>query len=243
MFADGGAGGEDSEGEEEGGGEEYSLTEVEAPARALAALNALRKSRQHYDVVLVAQGGEEPAHRAVLAAASPYLLRVVPAAAPPASYRLPDVPADALRPLLDYAYTGRLAVRDTNHALALYRAAWRLRFEPPRLHLAERLVRRLEPVSCLAVRALPDLPLPHLASLDAFIAARFDDVCRTGALAALPEIRIEMMRETSSEGGEEDALRVADAALAWLNSRPEENVCTSLSLFRTLLSFRFSLLT
>lgn len=150
--------------------EELSVRDEGGPARALQALNQLRKSRQHYDAVLVAGGVEVAAHRAVLAAASPYLLRALePAGAPPV-YRVEGVEPDALRELVEYAYTGRARARDPPAARALYRAAWRLRVEPVRAHLAAALLRRLTPADCLELRALPDLDPHHLEALDAYIA-------------------------------------------------------------------------
>ncbi|CAH2057533.1 unnamed protein product, partial [Iphiclides podalirius] len=218
----GGARSEDSEGEEAAAlEEELSLVDEAAPARALAALNALRKARQHYDVLLAGgDGGEEvAAHRAVLAAASPRLLAELPAAGAAGAggaLRLPDLEAAALRDLVEYAYTGRLRVRDAASARRLYRAAACLRVEAARAHLAERLLRRLTPQDVLAVRALPDLQRAQRSTLDAYIAQHFDEICACGALAALPLIRIEMLRETSAERGEETPAAVADAALAWL---------------------------
>lgn len=164
-----GASSEGSEGEGDAEAEELSLEDAGAPARALAALNALRKSRQHYDVVLLADGAEVAAHRAVLAAASPYLLEAL-APAGTAPYRVPHVEAEALRALVEYAYTGRLLVRSAPAARQLYRAAWRLRLEPARKHLAERLLRRLRPADCLAARALPGLTPDQLRQLDQYIA-------------------------------------------------------------------------
>lgn len=220
---------DDSEGEEASALElELSLDDREAPARALAALNALRKSRQHYDVVLAAAGAEVAAHRAVLAAVAPRLLAALPPALPPAAapdtLRLPGLDADALRELVEYAYTGRLRVRDAAAARRLYRAAARLRIEPARAHLAERLLRRVAPHDCLALRELPDLAPAHRAQLDAYIAQHFDEVCESGALAALPLVRIELLRETSADGGEEAPAAVADAALAWLRDRHAADV-------------------
>lgn len=59
----GSASGSDDEGSEGGGEDELSLADAGAPARALNALNALRKSRQHFDCVLVAAGAEvTPTH-------------------------------------------------------------------------------------------------------------------------------------------------------------------------------------
>ncbi|XP_068624895.1 influenza virus NS1A-binding protein homolog B-like isoform X2 [Battus philenor] len=220
----GGARSDDSEGEEASAlEEELSLVDAGAPARLLAALNALRKARQHYDVLVAGSDGEEvAAHRAVLAAASPRLLAALPAAGgpgPTGALRLPDVETEALRELVEYAYTGRLRVRDAAGALRLYRAAARLRVEAARAHLAERLVRRAAPHDVLLVRALPDLQRHHRAALDAYIAHHFDEICACGALSALPLVRIELLRETSSERGEEPPAAVAAAALRWLREQ------------------------
>lgn len=204
-------------------------------------------------MVLVAGGAEVPAHRALLAAASPYLLRALSApASPPApglpppeetpsaatppttpagtapTYRVEDVDAEALRELVEYVYTGRLVVRDARAARRLYRAAWRLRIDAARAHLADRLLRRLAPHDCLDTRALPDLQPQHLQQLDAFIAQHFDEVCAAGALAALPLVRMELLRATSADGGEEAPAAVADAALAWLR---DHNATDTVRLF------------
>lgn len=76
----------------------------------------------------------------------------------------------ALRTLVEYAYTGRARVREAAAARRLYLAAWRLRVERVRAHLAERLTRRAAPPDALPLRALPDLE-PHLQHLlDQYIA-------------------------------------------------------------------------
>lgn len=50
---------DDSDGEEASALEqELELDDPDAPARTLNALNALRKARQHYDVLLAAAGEE-----------------------------------------------------------------------------------------------------------------------------------------------------------------------------------------
>ncbi|XP_063369830.1 influenza virus NS1A-binding protein homolog A-like [Cydia amplana] len=211
----------DSEGEEASagsGGEgavELLAEDLELPARALASLNALRKSRQHFDVLLVAGGEETPAHKAVLAAASPYLLETL---AEPL-HRVAGVDAASLRALVEWAYTGRLVASAGAPARKLYEAAWRLRVEGARLALAERLVRRATPQDALELRALPDLPPQHRHHLDTFIAAHFDEICASGALAALPSVTAELLRESSAEDGGEAPRAVADAALVWLRER------------------------
>lgn len=112
-----------------------------------------------------------PAHRALLAAASPLLLRALaprPEAEEPA-HRVP-VELAPLRALVEYVYTGVLPVRDAAEARRLCAAAAALRMEAPRAHLAERLVRRLAPHDVLLVRALPALAQDHLDTIDKYIA-------------------------------------------------------------------------
>ncbi|KAL4717855.1 hypothetical protein ACJJTC_001004 [Scirpophaga incertulas] len=212
------SGGASGSGSEDGSveGTEWSLRDPDAPGRALCALNALRKSRQYYDVVLVAGGAEVAAHRAVLAAASPYLLRELQS--PEAVVRV-RVGADELRALVDYAYTGRLRVRDELDASRLYRAAWRLRLETARTHLAARLLARPTPGGCLRLRALPGLGAERLAYLDTYIADHFSDVCASGAMAALPALSVDMLLDSSAAYGEETPAALADAALSWLRDK------------------------
>ncbi|CAG9792598.1 unnamed protein product [Diatraea saccharalis] len=218
--------GSGGEGDGSGGADELSLWDEGAPARVLAALNALRKSRQHFDVLLVADGAEVAAHRAVLAAASPYLLEALQT--PATAHRVEHVEAEALRALVEYAYTGRLRVRDAAGARRLYRAAWRLRIEPVRAHLAAALMRTAAPHDCLQLRALPDLPPDHLKRLDEYIASNFEEICSSGAMGGLPVINIEMLRESSAEDGEEAPVAVAEAALAWLRERQPPDVDVSI---------------
>ncbi|XP_047519932.1 influenza virus NS1A-binding protein homolog B-like [Pieris napi] len=213
---------DDSADEEESALEaELSLEEPDAAARTLHALNALRKARQHYDVTLLARGVELPAHRALLAALSPAMLASLPAAATATPLRL-DVDPDALHALLDYAYTGRLRVKDATAARRLYRAAALLRVESARAHLADRLLRRITPQDCLTLRSLPDLAPPHRRQLDAYVAQHFDEVWGSSALAALPLVRLELLRETSADSCGERAATLASAALAWLRASPSE---------------------
>lgn len=45
-------------------------------------------------------------------------------------------------------------------------------------------------------------------------------MCSSGALATLPQVRLEVLRESSAAGGTEEPLTVADAVLAWLRDQP-----------------------
>ncbi|RVE41727.1 hypothetical protein evm_013618 [Chilo suppressalis] len=216
--------GSGDEGEGGASGDEVSLVDEGAPARVLSALNALRKSRQHYDVLLVADGAEVPAHRAVLAAASPYLLEALQSEASHAVHRVEDVSGESLRALVEYAYTGRVRVRGAGAARRLYACAWRLRVDRVRAQLATRLLRQLAPATCLPLRALPDLAPDQLQAVDRYIAAHFEEICASGAMNGLPVVNISMLRDSSAEDGEETPPALADAALAWLRDRQRPDV-------------------
>lgn len=83
--------------------------------------------------------------------------------------------AEALRALVEWAYTGRLRAAPGAAARALYEAAWRLRMEGARAALAERLVARAAPPACLELRALPDLAPRLRHRLDGLIAEHVSD--------------------------------------------------------------------
>ncbi|GBP16336.1 Influenza virus NS1A-binding protein homolog [Eumeta japonica] len=233
----------DSEGSEPEEGTDagvISWEETGVPARALAALNAMRKNRQFYDVVLVVGGCEVAAHRAVLAALSPYLFEAFTAAAergpapppdhPPLAFRLDGAAAarspDALRALVEYAYTGRMQLR-AELARDLYECAWALRVEEVRERCADHLLQRLTPDSCMAVRALPGLATHHARRLDDYIAHNFRRLCESSALSALPTVRLEVVRPAGAADHEPPSPAVAAAALQWLREvleRDDTNV-------------------
>ncbi|KAI8433011.1 hypothetical protein MSG28_013881 [Choristoneura fumiferana] len=48
---------------------------------------------------------------------------------------------------------------------------------------------------------------------------QFSEICASGALATLPSVTIELLRESSAEDGSETPRAVADAALVWLRDR------------------------
>lgn len=125
------------------------------PAHALSllrGLSQLRAERKFLDVTLEAAGGRDfPAHRAVLAAASPYFRAMFAGQLRESRaerVRLHGVPADMLQLLLDFSYTGRVAVSGDN-AEPLLRAADLLQFPAVKEACGAFLQQQLDLANCL----------------------------------------------------------------------------------------------
>ncbi|KAG3282027.1 kelch like family member 21, transcript variant X1 [Ictidomys tridecemlineatus] len=125
------------------------------PAHALSllrGLSQLRAERKFLDVTLEAAGGRDfPAHRAVLAAASPYFRAMFAGQLRESRaerVRLHGVPPDMLQLLLDFSYTGRVAVSGDN-AEPLLRAADLLQFPAVKEACGTFLQQQLDLANCL----------------------------------------------------------------------------------------------
>ncbi|TEA39345.1 hypothetical protein DBR06_SOUSAS2110102, partial [Sousa chinensis] len=125
------------------------------PAHALSllrGLSQLRAERKFLDVTLEAAGGRDfPAHRAVLAAASPYFRAMFAGQLRESRaerVRLHGVPPDMLQLLLDFSYTGRVAVSGDN-AEPLLRAADLLQFPAVKEACGAFLQQQLDLTNCL----------------------------------------------------------------------------------------------
>ncbi|MEJ1272496.1 kelch-like 21 [Cricetulus griseus] len=125
------------------------------PAHALSllrGLSQLRAERKFLDVTLEAAGGRDfPAHRAVLAAASPYFRAMFAGQLRESRaerVRLHGVPPDMLQLLLDFSYTGRVAVSGDN-AEPLLRAADLLQFPAVKEACGAFLQQQLDLANCL----------------------------------------------------------------------------------------------
>lgn len=205
-------GGEESPDEEESEREEGTerplLDKPQLALEWLGSLNALRVSRQYYDVTLVAANGMEVvAHRCVLAAAVPELL-VAPSSA---RYRVRASGA-ALSRLVELLYTGRL--QSGAPPEQLYEGAWRLRLEAARVAAARRLP------ATLGSRRLPDLPSRTRARLDRWLGIAFPRLLAGGQLDRLPSLRLELSPGTQSI---HSALTLASQVLLYVRRSLEEN--------------------
>lgn len=148
-------------------------------------------ARQSYmcDVILVAADGdtELPAHRAALVAAAPFLRERLNARPLPAHVVLDGVSAAALPVVVQYLYTGRVAVAAAT-VNAVLEAAAALRLPALREHCLDWLRHRLlRADTCLAVRRLAvchgsDALRGHA---DAYIGQHSGAVVRTPQFRAL----------------------------------------------------------
>lgn len=86
-------------------------------AKAFEVLNVLRRQNLLCDIILVADGLEIPAHKAVLAACSPYFYAMFTsdlAEARADRIVLQEVDGKALSLLIDFVYSGEIQVTEDN---------------------------------------------------------------------------------------------------------------------------------
>ncbi|KAL0274518.1 UNVERIFIED_CONTAM: hypothetical protein PYX00_002618 [Menopon gallinae] len=125
---------------------------------AFEVLNTMRKEKLLCDVVLVADNMEIPAHRAVLAACSPYFIAMFSSFEESCRDRvtLQGVDFHALQLLVDYVYTSLIHVTEHN-VQVLLPAANLLQLTDVRDACCEFLQAQLHPSNCLGFRAFADL--------------------------------------------------------------------------------------
>ncbi|XP_064626753.1 kelch-like protein 2 [Lineus longissimus] len=127
--------------------------------KAFEVLNILRRQSRLCDVVLVADELETPAHKAVLAACSPYFYAMFTADLSEAKADrivLQEVDPKALALLIDFVYTSEVQVTEENVQILLP-AANLLQLVEVRDACCDFLQSQLHPSNCLGIRAFADL--------------------------------------------------------------------------------------
>ena len=129
-----------------------SFSKADRSSEFLRNVETLRSSMELIDVVLVLDDGVEiPAHRLVLASASPYfrtMFNVDMRESCEKRIFLGDVDSASVKALVDFAYTGKIDVISDND-VALFCAAHRLLFEDVVDYCCEGLVRHMNKRTCL----------------------------------------------------------------------------------------------
>lgn len=208
---------------------ELAFEDAGLVAAALHALNMMRKNRHFCDVVLHTGTVEVPAHRAVLAAVSPYLFELFTTdqdrngananASLPLSYKLNGIcEKRALLALVDYAYTGQLTV-PAHHVRSVYLCAWQLRMDGVVSRCGDHLVSKLSLDTCIDVRSLPGLSEKQLAIVDKFIADNFSVLYASAALSVVLQVRLEILHATRADMGATRHDKIAPLALGWLREQ------------------------
>ncbi|CAG0888917.1 unnamed protein product [Cyprideis torosa] len=194
--------------------------------RLVSGLYQMMKNKQFCDVVFSIGKFEVPAHRNVLACASPYLNSLFSKPQQEESqervtieFEEHQVKKECLKLIIDYIYTARLEVPD-HLVVETYIAASRLQITDARRACANYLLSNLDISNCLLLRSTPETEHEKSlsAALDAFIAEKIKNIVSDGALkvAQLPSITVELLQSTIEDAKAVQIAPLADLILDWI---------------------------
>ena len=135
------------------------IVEDSLPNDILQVLNSMREHRELCDVSLMAENNEIHAHRAILAACSPYFRAMFLsgfAEAKEDKVTLQGVSPAALQQVVDYFYTSELKL-ETENVEDIIRVAILLRLETIVDHCETFLRRNMSPFNCLGLQSFATL--------------------------------------------------------------------------------------
>nr|CAB3259761.1 kelch-like protein 20 [Phallusia mammillata] len=160
------------------------------PRRMMDSFNMLRKRRELCDVTIIVGTLKLFAHRAVLAAASPYfhaMFTVELAESHLREIEIRDIEERAMELLVDFAYTSQITVEESN-VQSLLPAACLLQMVEIQEICSEFLKRQLDPSNCLGIRAFADTHACRelLRVADKFTQANFQEVKENEEFRLLP---------------------------------------------------------
>jgi len=202
--------------------------------QTLNALNHMRRNRHFCDVTLQIGKQDFCAHRAVLAAASPYLMELFTSADEgPTRKEVEEVAGgivyqlnggfekDAIEIIVDYAYTGRLHIPPLL-VLPVCAAAVRLKMYRVASECARFLSSNVNLDNCLELRSMAAIMsrMPELAErVDAFVSEHIGVLRESRAFFALPRIDVEVLCATRDELEVAAALpeKLSRRVLDWLH--------------------------
>ena len=163
------------------------------PQRAFGQLNCMREDGLLTDVSLVAAGHEVHAHKAVLAACSPYFCAMFTGFDEKNKSRivLKDVDPTALEILVNYVYTSEVEVTEEN-VQTLLPAANLMQLSDVKEACCEFLLNQLHPTNCLGIKSFADLHgcLELLAATNTYIESHFSEVLDCDEFYALDHSQV-----------------------------------------------------
>uniref|UniRef100_A0A7S3AJH0 BTB domain-containing protein n=1 Tax=Haptolina ericina TaxID=156174 RepID=A0A7S3AJH0_9EUKA len=174
-----------------------TLTSKEGEADALRSnLAVLWREGTLCDVTLIASARHFPAHRLVLAAASPYMKALLAgehfAESTAKEFELPELSASAFECVLEFIYT-RQCVLPSESLQEVLQAACRLQVEGLQTAAESAVIDRISPSVCLDIWELADrLSLaPLIAGAKKVALQSFSEVVATGTYVELPASRLD----------------------------------------------------
>ncbi|XP_064648893.1 influenza virus NS1A-binding protein homolog isoform X2 [Lineus longissimus] len=188
-------------------------------AVTLTCLNTLRKSGQFCDVTLEVGPHELLAHKAVLAAASGYLLDLfsLEENTSRTHFKLNHVDFRTFHILVDYIYTSRLEV-PVEHVKAVYKSAIRLKMPRAAQACSEFLAQNLSPVNCIGIRACStgDLNTSLMRNCDEYIHRNIHEIAVSKECTALPRIQVEIVGAASLHLDETNEKQIYRLVVDWV---------------------------
>jgi len=200
----------------------FPFRDLELSTHLLAQLNVLRQERILTDVLLCSDRREIPCHRSILVSSSPYFRAMFCSNFLESSQSRVDlkgVPADVLVAIVDYVYTGSVAIT-MDIVLPLMQAASMLYYGRLFEACSLFLQRQLSPDNCLSMIRLSDiLHAESLRERAKEMAVRcFSDVAATDDFQELTLPELLCYLEDDRLCAEEE--QVFETLLAWIHHDP-----------------------
>ncbi|GFR85817.1 influenza virus NS1A-binding protein homolog A-like [Elysia marginata] len=194
------------------------FSEAQHPCSVLSAINKLRQQRQFCDISLLVENQEFAAHRAVLAACSPYLFDFLSCLEETTEqhpiYKLGrEVPVAGFRLLLDFMYTGRLKV-PLEEVPTVYATARELKMESATRACAEFLSTHLTAANCLGIRRLTK-DKSFKETVDDYICSNLEAIINSKAFYGLTELQVEVVGLDEELSDEAMERRMFSLVLDW----------------------------
>lgn len=192
--------------------------------RAFDALNLMRKQSQMCDVTLVTDVMEMAAHKALLAACSPYFYERFVSREERGLDRIVinDINPEALVLLVDYMYSSELQVTEDNVQILLP-AAKLLQLKDVSDACCEFLQLQLHPTNCLGIRAFADLHGCNelLIRAEAYIEQHFMEVVECEEFLSLsPQQVLKLVSSDKLTVSSEE--KVFECIISWVRHDLEE---------------------
>lgn len=168
------------------------LPDEEYSVKILHSLNKQRTDNEQLcDISLVVGEMTIPAHRSVLAASSPYFLAMFSANMKESFsnvVEMKDVQPDIMKNLIDFVYTGKLDLIDSENVEILLQHATLLQLEKARKICCDFLEKQLEPLNCVGIRRFAALHQckDFLVKIDSFIKDHFIEVVNSEEFVTFP---------------------------------------------------------